>query len=204
MGRQKNKTFFLFVDSKKPIIHSILPAKNKFTNGDLFYIKYSEDNLKEIKLFWEGVNGSGGKILNCSSGRKQECETSVDLSIYDGKYIEYWLEVSDSVNTVITKKTKVFVDTTSPELNVYKPEEGRTYGRSVPFKISVSENVTIEYKDSWDEIPQWRRLCSNCDSYGIEKQKTKTFRKGIHNLTIKATDKAGNFDEEDVGFFVDY
>lgn len=198
-GQIEEKNISLFIDSKKPIIHSVIPTKNKFTNGNLFYIKYSEDNLEEVELFWNEES----MVLNCSSGRKQECTTSIDLSSNDGEEIEFWFEVSDSINTVITKKTKVLVDTTSPILSINMPKNA-TYQRKVPINLSVSENVTIEYMDSWDERPEWRKLCSDCDNYGFDKEKTKSFRKGIHELIIKATDEAGNFDEDQVEFLVDY
>ena len=34
--------------------------------------------------------------------------------------------------------------------------------------------------------------------------KTKTFKRGIHNIIIRAIDEAGNMDEEVVKFTVDY
>src|SRR3989344_1860476 len=40
------------VDSRKPIISSILPARNKVTNGSDFYIRYSEDHLENISISW--------------------------------------------------------------------------------------------------------------------------------------------------------
>lgn len=197
-GAVKEANVSFFIDSKKPIIHSMLPKKKSVTNGSMFWIKYSEDNLEKVELFF-----NGSSVLNCTSGRRQECSTSINLSGHDGESIEYWFEVSDSINTVITKKVNVTVDTTSPVLTINMPQNA-TYGKKVPFNISVSEKTDIEYLDSWDVNPQWKKVCSSCNSFGLDKIKTKSFKKGIHELVIKATDDAGNSDEGNVGFFVNY
>jgi hypothetical protein len=198
-GQVEEKSFFVFVDSKKPVIDSILPMKNKYTNGDFFYIKYTETDLKNITLFWNGT-----KILqNCSSGKHKECFTSVDLSSHHGEEIEYWFEVRDSINTVQSKKLKVKVDTNLPILIVNMPEN-ETYGRKVPFNLMVSENVTLSYLDLSSNEPKWKKLCSNCDEYGFSNPKTVSFSRGSHAVWIKASDNAGNEDIEEVGFSVDY
>jgi len=198
-GISKEIYLFIFVDSKKPRISSILPKKKSITNGSDFYIRYSEENLNEIELFWNNKS----KVLNCSSGEKQECGTFVNLSEYDGGSILYWFSVSDSINTMITKPVNISVDTTSPILTINMPKNG-TYGKKVPFNISVSEKVKIEYIDLWAENPEFKKICGNCDEYGLNRIKTPLFNKGIHELKIRATDKAGNSDEGNIGFFVDY
>ncbi|MBI3623763.1 lamin tail domain-containing protein [Candidatus Pacearchaeota archaeon] len=203
----KNVNISSFVDSKKPIISSMLPKKNGVTNGSNFWLKYSEDNLEEVKLLINHTDNSSSFQdefnLNCTSGKNKQCSKSLDLSEFDGSWIEYWFEVSDSINTVITKRVNVSVDTTSPILIINMPENG-TYGKNVPFNLSVNEKTDIEYLDSWDEVPAWKKICGNCNGYGLTSTKTKLFKKGIHNLMIKATDKAGNSDEGSVGFLVDY
>lgn len=200
-GQVREKNFFVFVDSKKPIIDTVLPMKNKVTNGDLFYIKYSEDNLKKIELF---VNNESADVLeNCSSGKHEECVTSLDLSSYHGQEIEYWFEVSDSINKVQSKKMKVKVDVISPILILNLPHD-ETYGKKVPFNMIVSENVSLQYLDLNEVEPRWKKLCTKCDEYGFSKPQTVSFSRGNHSVWIKATDDAGNFDTEPVNFQVDY
>lgn len=63
-------------------------------------IKYTEDNLQNITLFWN----PNKTLENCSAGKAQECSTAADLSSYDGKWIDYWFEVSDVINKVESKK----------------------------------------------------------------------------------------------------
>jgi len=203
-GNIKEKNINFFVDSKEPKISKTLPGKNKVTNGSNFYIKYTEDNLKEVSVNWNPVQ----VLASCNeSGKNKECFVDLNLSAYDGSWIEYYFNVSDYVRSVISKETRVKVDVTFPILNVNLPENktgNESYGRKVPFNITISEEVLLEYIDLQDASPRWRRLCSNCDEYGNSREKTKSFKRGAHDLLIRAVDEAGNSDIEEKSFEVDF
>src|SRR3989344_1783924 len=199
----KEENVSVFVDSKKPIIHSMLPKKEGVSNGSDFYIKYTETDVQSVMLYTEGDLGIESHELNCESGKSQECTASIDLEDHDGSTINYWFEVSDTINTAISKRFNITIDTTPPTLTINMPQNG-TYDKKVPFNVSVSEEVYIEYMDTWEENPKWKKLCGSCEGYGQDNAKTKNFKKGIHNVIIKATDEAGNADEGEVGFLVDY
>jgi hypothetical protein len=201
-GQMKEENITLFIDSKAPVISKTEPKRNSVINGSEFYIKYTEDNLQKVELFW-----NPSQELNCFAGKNQECRTFVDLSAFDGNWIEYYFEVSDSINIVQSKKTRVLVDTTSPILTINSPKnqiDGETYDRRVPFNITISEDVLLEYIDNSVASPRWRRLTSNSDEYGNTRKKTLTFKRGIHKIQIRATDRAGNSDIEAISFEVDY
>tara|TARA_Y100000310_G_scaffold345787_1_gene469942 strand:- start:5390 stop:7534 length:2145 start_codon:yes stop_codon:yes gene_type:complete len=57
----------------------------------------------------------------------------------------------------------------------------------------------IEYYDWQDSRPRWKRFCRNCDSF----DRAKNFRRGLHELTIRAIDSAGQYVEENVSFAID-
>ncbi|MBU1020714.1 MAG: hypothetical protein KJ847_05815 [Firmicutes bacterium] len=200
VGQVREENILFSVDSKKPRISKTLPKRNSFTNGSDFYIKYTEDNLKEILI---NINSEKIPTACHESGKNKECYVDLDLSSYDGQFIEYWFEVSDYVRSVGSRKTKVKVDTTSPVLTVNSPKND-LYGRRVPFNISVSEDVKLEYIDNSALRPKWKRLCSNCDEYGESRTKTKSFRKRVYEISIRATDKAGNINIKEIEFVVDY
>ena len=84
------------------------------------------------------------------------------------------------------------------------PKNETYYGRRVPFNINISEKVLLEYYDEDSRSPRWRRLCSNCNEYGISRSKRKSFTRGIHDLLIRATDKAGNSDIQEITLEIDY
>ena len=197
----KEENISLFIDSIKPKISKTDPKRNSVINGSEFYIKYTEGNLKNITLFW-----NPSQELNCSSGKNQECRTFVNLTAFNGNWIEYYFEVSDSINIVQSKTTRVLVDTISPELTINMPKNlvSETYDRKVPFNITVSEDVLLEYIDNSVANPRWRRLTSNSNEYGSTRKKTLPFKRGNHNILIRAIDKAGNSDIEAISFEVDY
>lgn len=196
--KEINRTFF--VDSKTPKISNILPKKNQIINGSEFYVKYNEDFLDTITLFFDENNET---LENCESGNKKECKKSLNLNSFNDMFIDFYFEVSDILHKTRSKETRVFVDTISPSLNVTLPIENETYyGKKVPFNITSSEKVTIEYYDLQDSRPKWKRLCTNCNEYGNEKIKIKSFKPGIHNILITAIDKAGNADTKEIRFYV--
>jgi len=188
----------LFIDSKKPRVSRSEPRRNKVTNGSHFSIKYSETNLQSVVLSFN----PNISLVNCTSGRNQICSTSVDLTGFDNTSIEYHFIISDSINTVNSRSTKVFVDITSPTLSVHLPINDSIHGRRVPFNLTASEKVTMEYMDHFDSRPRWRRLCLRCDSYGFDRTKVRGFRVGTHNLEIRAVDRAGNSDKKELSFEV--
>lgn len=196
-GDEREFNVLIFVDSKKPKISNTFPKRNSVVNGSFFSVKYIESDIKNVKLvFNPEINLSG-----CLSGRNQECSTSIDLSLYDNQTIEYHFEISDSISTTISKNVSVKVDTTSPVLTIFIPNETE-YGRKVPFNITISEEAKLEYLDELDSKPTWRNLCRNCAEYGYLKEKEKSFKKGSHDLLIRAVDEAGNADIKNVSFSV--
>lgn len=200
----KEENIILFIDSKKPRISRTEPRRNSVVNGSEFYIKYTEDNLQNITLFY----GTGTEFItkyDCPAGKNQECWfRNINLSAYNGQYIEYWFEVSDLVNVAESRKTRIKVDTSIPVLTVNSPINGGTYGRKIQFNITISEEVDLEYIDNSETRPRWRTLCTRCDEYGNNRAKTKSLKKGLHNIKIRAVDKAGNSDTEEISFNVNY
>jgi len=198
-GAKEINTSF-FIDSKKPVISKITPTRNKVTNGSDFYIKLREANLKGINLT---INSTTLplNLTNCTDSKSyKECTFFVNLSEYEGDYIEYSFEVYDSINTVKSKETRIKVDTIKPQLTVNLPENAN-YPK-VPFNITSTEESNLEYWDNSDSNPRWKRICTNCNEYGSIKPKTKYFKRGEHDLLIRATDDAGNSDMKQLFFKV--
>ena len=187
----------LFIDSQAPRVSTTEPRRNDVINGSLFSVKYTEDDIQEVKLLFNPEI----ELADCEPGKNKICETSADLTEFDGEYIEYYFEISDLLSTVQSRTTRVLVDTTSPELTVSLPEE-QNYSRIVPFNISISEEVTLEYYDTSESRPRWKKICSNCNEYGESRARTKSFKTGEHNLLIRAVDKAGNSDIQEISFEV--
>lgn len=201
-GNVKEENRTLFIDSKEPVISKTEPARNKVINGSEFKVKYTEDNINQVILTYGNIHGYSSIILNCSPGRAQECLTTAGLSSYDGQWIDFWFNVSDFVRSVESRKTRVEVDTKVPELTINNPVNttNTTYGRRVRLDINASEKVILEYYDAFAQNSRWRTLCARCSSYN----RTKSFARGFHEVTVRARDEADNSDSETRSFSVDY
>lgn len=200
-GLVREASVSLFVDSKSPIIFSTSPKKGSVVNGSSFSVNYTEDNLAGVTLFYgNDVDGFTSVLMDCVPGIKKGCVTSLDLSAFDGLSLDYYFQVNDSANSILSKKTQVKVDTSPPLMTLNSPLAG-SYAKSVPFNVSVSEPVRLEYLDL-SQGSRWNTLCNQCSEFGLSRLKTKTFKPGSHNLLVRASDKANNLDVEEVSFVV--
>ncbi len=189
------------VDTKKPKIITTTPYNNALTNGKGFSIKYSEENLDSIILYY-GTPGNYLPVLNtdCESGIGKKCDfDKLNLLEFDGTLINYWFVVSDGVNSVSSKMNRVKVDSLSPEL--VNKEDYFTVDRNVvsfTFEVDEKNFKDIIYKDTNDcnvKSVISGILCGKL-SYG-RCVITKTFCVGNHEILITIRDKAGNSQELD-------
>jgi len=142
------------VDSTKPIILRQEPRHKKYTDGT-FTVVYSEDNLKNISLYYKGVlEGSYNEVTKdtCDSGKKKECAFNVDLNAYEGEFIDYYFVVRDYVNEKQGRTYTVKVDTEPPQITLNSPEEVIYSSTWVPMDIELDEEVTLEYSDNGGEF----------------------------------------------------
>jgi len=185
-----NKQVAFIVDSTPPKISKTLPKRNSFTNGSNFYIKYTEENLKEVLVTYNPAV----VIRSCNqSGKDIECYFSVNLKAYDGKEIEYTVNLTDTAkHTTESKPIKIKVDTTSPKINNLKNMLERTDGNYAYFKINITEaNLDrVEYFDNNDSRGRWKKLCTRLDE-GICDKKIRFIGNKV-NMSIAVVDEAGN------------
>jgi len=181
-----NTSVVFSVDTKKPSINKVEPKNKEYSKGLMnFTIKYTEDNLKDISIFYGASAFKEFIIPDCPSGRNKECSAEIDLSSYDGKQVQYYVVVRDQVHARSSSNRTIFVDNTKPVIQPTSPENKIYDVRSVRLNVSVSEKVKLEKSTDGS---RFTTLCSNCDSY----DRTVSFNEGLHTLTIRATDKAGN------------
>ncbi len=195
-GNGDEETVEFYVDSRDPRIKRIEPRAGKYGNGN-FTVQYQEDALVLVTLYYtqDGEQGEAS-TTECESGSSQYCSIFVQ-GLDDGPLTYYFALTDKAETTVLSKEYDITIDTTVPEFDMFSPVTGENYDRRVPFNIiELDEKVTLEYIDHESTRPRFTRLCSNCDSYVRERP----FRSGPHDLTIRATDIAGNTFQEDVQF----
>jgi len=196
-GNDAEEMVSFTVDSKDPKIKRIEPRKRKYGNGT-FYIKYQEDNLQSISLFYKEESEptyTEVSKTDCLSGKNVECYFYVNEleGVAQGDYSYYFI-VYDLATDVQSKIYNFILDSVAPE---FTKVDKTIDGRKVYFDIELSEKSTLEYLDSFDgDKARFRKLCSRCDSY----DRRKSFKTGHHELTLRATDKAGNVNEVGMSF----
>ncbi|MDO8467361.1 MAG: hypothetical protein Q7S56_00220 [Nanoarchaeota archaeon] len=185
-----------FIDSKKPRILKTMPKKG-YANGS-FSVEFREENPVDLKLIVNGVEHPVN-LNNCIEERKGTlCETNVDLFSYDGQEIPYYFVLEDMAGNVVqSKETFIKIDVTDPIVNVLNYTMDKT---RVSFMFNITENNfdEISFIDDNDRNPRETRLCSRLKD-GICETK-RSFREGLHHLTIYVKDDAGNSIEEEVSF----
>jgi hypothetical protein len=195
-GKNVTNQTSLFIDFTDPQIFTIKPASRKYTNGSYFYIKYTEANCQLLKIL---INGQQIHSNNCQSGKNIEKFIPLDISPFNGQEIEYKFIIVDIANnTDESRATKIKIDTTAPEIKDFKAP---VVGKYVYFNMTILKEDKdsfnkVEYIDSFDGTrARWKSLCTSLkkDCY-----KKVSFRTGIHNITVRAMDEAGNSDTEEI------
>lgn len=179
-----------FTDGTKPVIAKTLPASGSYTNGT-FIVTYTEANLQSVILTY-GIKGSYTSVIipGCISGKLQNCSVMPGLSGLENKKIDYWFTLNDiGFNSVNSSKATVTIDTIPPAMTSISAATGKGYA-TINATVIDSNFYKLEYLDSFDLVPKWKTLCSSLKNNVCS---TKLYLKtGIHNISLRASDKAGN------------
>ncbi|MEK6885026.1 MAG: hypothetical protein AABY22_35670 [Nanoarchaeota archaeon] len=191
------------IDSKAPKITKTSPKKG-FSDGS-FTLEFKEENPKELKLHYgnsdTGMRETVVNLNNCTKIKTRNvCNIDVNLNDYNGEQIQYWFELKDIADS-IAQSRPVFldVDAVDPVINNINYT---IIIKSVQFKINITEDHfdIVEYLDSTDDNPKWKKLCSKLkDNICIAK---KSFTSGEHDLSIQVIDEAGNSVAEGISFVI--
>ncbi|MFH1711579.1 MAG: hypothetical protein ABH840_04670 [Nanoarchaeota archaeon] len=190
-----------FTDSKKPKITKTLPVSRGYASG-LFMAEFIEENPVSLVLNYGNGESKAAKFSECEQDRtKTTCLVDVDLSAYNTEMIQYWFTLSDKPGTIAeSKKLDVKVDTSMPKITSFE-NETNFLRRYIYLKLGIEEEnfYKTEYWDDGDNRPKWKTLCSSL-RYGVCEKKLYLSR-GFHDLTIRVSDKAGNYDLKEIPGF---
>ncbi len=196
-GNTDEVSIVFMVDSKKPRIKSVEPKTNSYANGS-FLVKYDEEDVQAVTLMYKESSSADyvAEVSHeCPSGKNQECTITIN-GLEQGE-LWYYFIIEDRTLKDESRQVKVLIDTVKPEITINSPTSG-VFDGSYPFDVSVSEKVKLEFIDHNALRPRYTSLCSSCDAYA----RAKYFTTGGHSLTIRASDKAGNYDEESFSFTI--
>jgi len=190
------------IDSKKPRIVKTSPKSGFISNE--FQVQFTELNPSSLILSY-GNNGTGYHtnsldLSQCSllpgNSGKYDCSISIDLDSYNNQDIAYWFNLTDIAGSSQSHRPiKLKVDTINPEINYFNYTLS---GRKLSINMSVIEDNLdkIEYYDYSSSRPRWTTLCPSLRKGYCTK--TINLVPGVHDLEIRAIDKAGNSDSADI------
>ena len=199
-GLTDEQDVIFYVDSKDPQVKKVYPYNEDYLNGE-FSVEYTELNLNKVEFHHKGSDEPTWNIQEvpgCESGDRVTCDLTVDLSPYEGLEVDYKFLVYDSANFDDSRVYTAAVDTIDPILTINTPFESGYSEKKILFDLSSSEYVDFFYIDNNDERNRHKRI-----GKGLDVNKLVSFRDGQWDITIYAEDDAGNFDYENVIFFVD-
>lgn len=130
-----------------------------------------------------GVGACQMTVQNCLNGQQQQCNPGTPIEeICDNG-------IDDDCDGMVDRDDASDCNLSAFILNVASPIEGITNGRRIPFILQTDIMVdNLTYMDNSEDRPKWITLCKDCNEYGISRVRTKSFRDGEHNLTIKASE----------------
>lgn len=203
------RTINFIVDSKKPLITDTFP-KTDFANGT-FTVKFQEVNPTLLLLnYGNNQNGFVNTSINLKNCFKDKlnsiCSLNVNLSEFDQQGISYWFYLQDiSGKSGESNKRSVKVDLQKPLINSF---DYNITKNQVTFKINISDknfDKVIFYDNHTTFIPflnNFKTLCSSLNK-GMCAQ-SRFFSQGSHDVMLLISDKAGNIEEKNVSFVINY
>ncbi len=199
------------LDTKKPIIHRILPRKQYSNKSVIFSVNYSEENLEQVSFYYGTENNILKNIKNnlkCEAGKWKKCNfnyTELNLTSFEGKLISFWFEIADKTGNIITSTPlKTTIDTTNPQIlnvNILTNNERARIIVDVfdtNFKQLLFTN-TNNCRSKQDTTQKFVCPALQNNRCIIER----SFCNGNHALYIIAEDRAGNNATTMTSFFIE-
>jgi hypothetical protein len=200
-GNANEKNISFFIDSVKPRIYRTEPRNRAITNGSDFYIRFREENPKELNLVINETDSYSIDFSNdsiCIKDRSYtECNFGLNLTGYNGEETEYYFFIKDVVNnTDESRPVKITIDTEPPKI---KNDSFYTNdSRYIYFDINITEEnldkVALQY--DYNGRTRETRLCTRLVNGICEKRFR--YRGDYTNFWVIISDKAGNFVNEEV------
>jgi hypothetical protein len=177
-------------------------------------IDYPEDNgcsnlndrTESIKLgYADGCLVRGDKLKdvfgritkNCNSDRCSVCVLMTEA----GNYTTSFHKCDDLPKCGFSgSQGPIDLDITPPILTITSPTNNQIFSsRKVEFNININEPSSLYYIDNINGRGRWKRMGTKLLTY----QKSLSFKDGLNDITIKATDRNNNPTEITKQFYVD-
>ncbi|MCF7798375.1 DUF2341 domain-containing protein [Candidatus Woesearchaeota archaeon] len=184
----------VIVDASAPVImYTASSDANNTYNRNWIYARVllTEPNLDTLYLNWNGTN----ETFTASAGNEYWTNKT---GLGDGNYT-YLAWANDTAgNTGQSLLRKVIVDTTSPVVTIYSPQE-QPYNATT---LLINYTVTDANVDAcWYNLDN--NATTNSTLTGCQLDNLTSLSEGNHSIIIYANDTAGNLGQTAINFSVD-
>lgn len=197
VGNTAYTNISFFVDSVKPRVLKVEP-KNGLTNGD-FHIEFREENPVDLLITYGDVN-PGIRIhevdidneCQLQTNGKYHCDTNIDLTDYEGKEIQYWVNITDIANNQPSprKPNKLDVDTTLPVItNLSTIIKGKQASLTLNVTETNFDEALYSYIDDKGRLREGT-FCSTLKNGACTKKFN--LKTGHYDISVQVLDEAGS------------
>ncbi|MFH1591418.1 MAG: MopE-related protein [archaeon] len=183
-GNENRVSVEILVDTTPPKFFSLSPPDLATVNGTIFTIHYTEENLQNATIRY-GPALENTVELPCLSGRNMECSEKINLSAYNNMTISYEATLSDKNHEVFSGVFSIRVDKNAPVLHIVSPSEEFYSTNRINLEIITNEEVALLVSTDGKRFTKYCRRCSSL-------LRRIYLSDGMHNITVKAIDDAGN------------
>ncbi|MFH1590671.1 MAG: hypothetical protein ABIC95_01970 [archaeon] len=187
-GNIGKKTGHFKVDTKPPVIDSILPPHGFYIAGaqnEEFSATYTENDVVEMTLHHKLASSLGDfshvPVIGCPEGKDATCTATIDARGYpQGELVSFYFTLSDATTQVRSATHNVTVNATflAQPIKMFSPLPGvHPTGR---MDIDISGIMIFDKINSIDNDGRERTLCRNCDSY----ERGGSFAEGTHHYEV--------------------
>lgn len=185
-GNVNLSTVHFTVDTEEPDLQIHSPSSKNYSTSDILMNVSSSDNSSITRAVAQ-VNSSKNVTLVKQKG--SWVNDSHSFQEGDGEVTFY---LKDSGGNVGSRSVRFHVDTLRPDLELYSPRN-RTYAR---------ETVWLNYTTS-DDVVNVTYRAGTGPSRTADGNLSQDLSDGFYNLSVTATDSAGNQNSSEVSFTVD-
>jgi hypothetical protein len=206
---EPEQTFTGKFDFKDPRIMNLQPTPNS-TNLNIQNFTIGA-HLDDTYNGNSGINTSsiitqidGEVVLANIEQSGIDADVSYSSALEDGSHEVSIYAEDNSGRSVETSWSFTLSPLYTFEMQVNSPLDGIYSDKRIQFNISLSRTASIlGYTNENDAHPQFKRLCTNCNSFGLDITRFKSLNEGQNNLIFYAEDEFDNVIEKSVLITID-
>jgi hypothetical protein len=211
-GNESKNNHTFHIDLTDPLIKNLVPSDGGLVvtgipeiSAYLDEVYQSNSGINLASVIMEVDGAEIPEVINPADVIDAVVSYTPTAPLTDGVHnVRVYAEDNSGRSNELTWSFEVDSSLSGFDLNVVSPAVGDYGSRKIEFDIRMDKEVELlEFMNNNDRRPRWKKLCKNCEEYGVNRIRKKSMKEGENNLTIRATDSLGNIEETEVIFLVD-